>query len=98
MNVWDEVLAHVETKVNRHSFYTWFKPTAFVSEDSGAVTVRVPSAVFKEWLTKHCARIISEAMQEVRKGSLEANFVADPPVEPGAIQLGPHEAAALQTG
>ena len=31
-NVWDEILARVETKVGRHSFYTWFKPTAFLSE------------------------------------------------------------------
>ena len=31
-NIWDQVLARIETKVNRHSFYTWFKPTAFVAE------------------------------------------------------------------
>ena len=34
MNLWDEILARVETKVNRHSFYTWFKPTTFVAEDA----------------------------------------------------------------
>ena len=33
MNLWDEILARIETKVNRHSFYTWFRPTTFVSED-----------------------------------------------------------------
>ena len=31
-NVWDEVLGRIETKVNRHSFYTWFKPTSFMAE------------------------------------------------------------------
>ena len=34
MNLWDQILARVETKVNRHSFYTWFKPTSFVAEDT----------------------------------------------------------------
>ena len=34
-NIWDQVLARIETKVNRHSFYTWFKPTAFVADDGG---------------------------------------------------------------
>jgi len=29
-NVWDQVLSRIETKVNRHIFYTWFKPTSFV--------------------------------------------------------------------
>ena len=32
-NIWDQVLSRIETKVNRHSFYTWFKPTAFVADD-----------------------------------------------------------------
>ena len=36
MNLWDEILARIETKVNRHSFYTWFKPTTFVAEDGAA--------------------------------------------------------------
>ena len=32
-NIWDEILSRVQAKVNRHSFYTWFKPTAFVADD-----------------------------------------------------------------
>src|SRR5438552_11474070 len=48
MNLWDQILARIETRVNRHSFYTWFKPTTFVAEDRGSVTVRVPNALFKD--------------------------------------------------
>src|SRR5664279_3239705 len=36
-NIWDEILARVHVKVNRHSFYTWFKPTAFMNEMINAV-------------------------------------------------------------
>ena len=32
-NIWEEILSRVQAKVNRHSFYTWFKPTAFVADD-----------------------------------------------------------------
>ena len=81
MNLWDQILSRVETKVNRHSFYTWFKPTSFVGEDAAAITVRVPNGLFKDWLTKHYSGVISEALGEVRKGSLAVNFVADPPAE-----------------
>ena len=35
-NLWDEVLARVEGKINRHSFATWFRPTSFLSEDAGS--------------------------------------------------------------
>ena len=61
MNLWDEILARIETKVNRHSFYTWFRPTMFMSEDRVSVTVQVPNAHFKEWLTKHYSGVIAEA-------------------------------------
>ena len=79
MNLWDEILARVETKVNRHSFYTWFKPTSFVSESGGALTVRVPSLLFRDWLTKHYSGIISEALDEVKPGNMAVNFVAAMP-------------------
>ena len=77
MNLWEEILARVETKVNRHSFYTWFRPTTFVAEDRVAVTVRVPNALFKDWLTKHYAGVITEAMSELKRPSLQVNFVSD---------------------
>jgi chromosomal replication initiator protein len=96
MNLWDQILLRVETKVNRHSFYTWFKPTSFLAEDPSAVTVRVPNALFKDWLTKHYSGVISEAMGEVRKGNLAVNFVADSPADPASIALSRDEATAFE--
>jgi chromosomal replication initiator protein len=99
MNVWEQVLARVETKVNRHSFYTWFRPTSFVADDGAAVTVRVPNEVFKDWLTKHYSGVINEAMAEVRRPSVAVNFVAEPQsdADAGGIQLGPDESAVLES-
>ena len=77
MNLWDQILSRIETKVNRHSFYTWFKPTTFVAEDRSSVTVRVPNEVFKDWLTKHYSGVIGEAMIDLNKPALAVNFVAD---------------------
>jgi chromosomal replication initiator protein len=94
MNLWEQVLTRVEAKVNRHSFYTWFRPTSFVAEDAAAVTVRVPNALFKDWLTKHYSGVISEALGEVRRGNLAVNFVAEAAGETGAIPLSAEEAAA----
>ena len=85
-NIWDLVLARVETKVNRHSFYTWFKPTSFVSETDGAIRVRVPNALFRDWLTKHYATVIEEALAEVQRPGATVTFVTEdapaPIVEP----------------
>jgi chromosomal replication initiator protein len=76
-NIWDAVLARIETKVNRHSFYTWFKPTDFVSDTAGVLTVRVPNALFRNWLTKHYAAVLDEALREVERPGSTVEFVTD---------------------
>jgi chromosomal replication initiator protein len=75
-NIWEEILSRVQAKVNRHSFYTWFKPTAFIADDGRTVTVRVPNALFKDWITKHYSGVIAEALEEVRRTEALVNFVA----------------------
>jgi chromosomal replication initiator protein len=74
-NVWNDILSRVETKVNRHSFYTWFKPTSFVQEDGKELTVKVPNSLFRDWLTKHYAGVINEAVSEVHRDGISIAFV-----------------------
>src|SRR5207237_9194699 len=76
-SIWDQILARVETKVNRHSFSTWFKPTAFVADGGRSITIRVPNTLFKDWLTKHYSVVLSEALAEVRRGETSLVFVAE---------------------
>jgi chromosomal replication initiator protein len=75
-NIWDEILTRVQAKVNRHSFYTWFRPTSFVADDGVSLTVRVPNALFKDWITKHYSGVISEALAEVNRANAAVSFVA----------------------
>ena len=86
-NIWDQVLARIETKVNRHSFYTWFKPTAFVSDREGAIRVRVPNALFRDWLTKHYAAVIEEALAEVQRPGSPVAFVTEDLGEPLVAEI-----------
>lgn len=76
-SIWDQVLTRIETKVNRHSFYTWFKPTSFVADGGSSITVRVPNPLFKDWLTKHYSVVLSEALAEVRRPGASVVFVAE---------------------
>jgi chromosomal replication initiator protein len=76
-NIWDRVLSRIEAKVNRHSFYTWFKPTSYVSDDNGAIRVRVPNALFRDWLTKHYSAVLNEALGEVERPESQVIFITD---------------------
>ncbi|MBI2835700.1 MAG: chromosomal replication initiator protein DnaA, partial [Acidobacteria bacterium] len=87
-NIWNQVLDRIENKVNRHSFQTWFKPTSLVGDDGQTITVRVPSSLFRDWLNKHYAGVISEAIGEVNRPgtsvafTLDEGLITEPPASP----------------
>src|SRR3982751_2858221 len=76
-SIWDHVLSRIETKVNRHIFYTWFKPTAFIADEGLALRVRVPNGLFRDWLTKHYAAVLEEALREVDRTGTAITFVTE---------------------
>nr|MBP6716114.1 hypothetical protein [Acidobacteriota bacterium] len=64
--IWDEVLTRVETKVNAHTYHSWFKSTSLLSDEGVAgLRVQVPSQTVVEWLTRHYVGVIAEALAEV---------------------------------
>ena len=81
MNLWDEVLAKVEAKVNRHSFATWFRPTTFLSLRESQLAIGVPNAQFKEWLAKNYQGVISEALTDLGRDDVQVHF-EDAPAGP----------------
>ncbi len=74
MNLWDEVLAKVEAKVNRHSFATWFRPTTFLSLRESQLAIGVPNAQFKEWLAKNYQGVIGEALGDLGREDVQVHF------------------------
>jgi len=89
-NVWEEILARIETKINRHSFHTWFRPTSFISEAGQTLRVRVPNPVFRDWLTKHYSNVLNEALGEIERPLLTIEFVTEPqPDAPTTAEAAP---------
>jgi chromosomal replication initiator protein len=90
-SIWDRVLSRIETKVNRHIFYTWFKPTSLIADDGDRLRIRVPNALFRDWLTKHYAAVLDEALAEVERKGTAIRFVSEPgeSVDPPAIVTKP---------
>jgi chromosomal replication initiator protein len=80
--VWDAVLGRIETKVNRHSYYTWFRQTTLASDDGGRLVVRVADPMVVDWLLKHYAGIIDEALAEVGRPGVSLEFRPESPDAP----------------
>jgi chromosomal replication initiator protein len=76
-SIWDQVLSRIETKVNRHIFYTWFQPTSFIADEGATLRIRVPNAMFRNWLTKHYAAVLDEALAEINRNGTAISFVSE---------------------
>jgi len=87
-NIWDEVLARIDVKINRHSYNTWFKPTSYVGDQGSTIVVRVPNALFSDWLNKHYSAVLNEALTDLGRAGTAISFVAEgqaPPPERPAV-------------
>jgi chromosomal replication initiator protein len=81
--IWDEVLGRVETKVNAHTYHSWFRNTTLLS-DGGAsgLQVQVPNQTVVDWLTRHYAGVIAEALTEVGRPGTHVMFIPADGSEP----------------
>jgi chromosomal replication initiator protein len=82
MNIWELTLARIETKVNRHSFYTWFKPTTCILDGGDHLTIRVPNGLFRDWLLKHYGGIMADALAEIGRPGTLLTFTTEEPSAP----------------
>ncbi len=84
MNLWEEVLHKVESKVNQHSFNTWFRPTRLLFEAPNTVGVLVPNNHFRDWLNKHYSGVIHESLDELHRPDLEVVFETNKASDPAS--------------
>jgi chromosomal replication initiator protein len=86
MNSWENILQHIQRRVNPHSFATWFLPTRQEGADSEKVTVRVPSAPFRKRLTETYGELLHAVLNEVGTPDVQLEFVcAEPAASPRSV-------------
>jgi chromosomal replication initiator protein len=75
--VWDQVLWRIETKVNRHSYHTWFRQTSLLADEGDTIRIRVADPLVEDWLTRHYAGVISEALMDIGRPGVRLKFVPE---------------------
>ena len=95
---WDQLLGRIEPKVNRHSFLTWFKPATFVRDEGTALVVRVPNAVFRDWLMRHYAGVMDETLAELGRPGCTVTLVTEDAPDLGAAETALSEGFAAEAG
>jgi hypothetical protein len=61
-NIWEQVLARIEEAIQPHTYLAFFRDTVLVSDDGVIIRVRVRSSDAGEWIAKHHADALREAL------------------------------------
>lgn len=62
------ILTAVSKRVNHHSFNTWFQPISLATKDGSTVHLRVPNAVFRDWISSNYFDVLEESLDELNLG------------------------------
>lgn len=93
--IWDAVLSRIETKVNRHSYFSWFDRTSLLSDEGSSLIIRVPNPMAAEWLTKHYATVIEDALVEVGRPGVSLSYDwSDHPAPKAPVEAEPADLPA----
>ncbi len=84
MNPWENILQHMERRVNPHSFATWFRPTKQEGANNGKLVVRVPSRPFRKRLTETYGELLQAVLVEVGMADTQLEFVCEAEPAPAA--------------
>ncbi len=88
MNVWQEILGYLKTKISAESYQTWLRPTRFSHLEGSALVVRVPNREFKEWIQEHYSATIQEALKQLHVSAEQVCLVTEEKPSPKATGTG----------
>jgi chromosomal replication initiator protein len=90
-DAWQATLGQLQLQLNRSTFDTWLKGAELLAYEDGEFIVRVRHAYAKDWLEKHLAEQITQALGRIFERSVKVNFVVYLPnrkaVQPAAGPL-----------
>jgi chromosomal replication initiator protein len=91
VNAWDKFLEHVKARVSINTFTTWFQPTRLNRVEGDTLYIQIPSAVFRQVLTRTYGDIIKAVFHEIGTPNVKVQYVC---TEEEPVQAAPAAASA----
>ncbi|HKE34810.1 MAG TPA: chromosomal replication initiator protein DnaA [Candidatus Acidoferrum sp.] len=74
-SAWDRFLEHVKARVSINTFTTWFQPTRLHRAEGETLYIQIPSAVFRQVLTRTYGDIIKAVFHEIGTPNVKVQYV-----------------------
>ena len=94
LNVWDKFLDLIKSRVSINTYSTWFQPTRLSRQEGETLYVQIPSAVFRQVLTRTYGEIIKAVFHQMGTPNTKVQYVC---TEEETVSPAPTAAAAKQS-
>jgi chromosomal replication initiator protein len=75
VNSWDKFLEHVKSRVSINTYTTWFQPTRLNRAEGETLYVQIPSAVFRQVLTRTYGEIVKAVFHEIGTPNTRVHYI-----------------------
>jgi chromosomal replication initiator protein len=75
VNAWDKFLELVKSRVSINTYTTWFQPTRLNRAEGDNLYVQIPSAVFRQVLTRTYGDIVKAVFHQLGTPALKVHYV-----------------------
>ena len=93
-NVWDKFLDLIKSRVSINTYSTWFQPTRLSRQEGELLYVQIPTAVFRQVLTRTYGEIIKAVFHQMATPNMKVQYVC---TEEEPVQAAPTNAAIKQS-
>ena len=77
-NLWEQVVALLDGRMNRFILSTWFRPVSFLSDRDGLLRLGVPSVLFRDWFLARYAHVVDDALTHLGRPGTSVNYIVVP--------------------
>jgi chromosomal replication initiator protein len=97
VNSWDKFLERVKSRVSINTFTTWFQPTRLNRAEGETLFVQIPSAVFRQVLTRTYGEIVKAVFHEIGVPNMRVQYVCteEEPVAAAPVVVAPVKQSKL---
>src|SRR5258708_15400988 len=94
VNCWDRFLERVESRVRSDAFTTGFEPTRLNRAEGDTLFIQIPSAVFRQVLTRTYGDIVKAVFHEIGTPNMKVQYVCteEEPVQAAPVVSGVKQA------
>src|SRR6266478_5300066 len=94
VNSWDKFLDRVKSRISINTYTTWFQPTRLNRAEGDTLYVQIPTAVFRQVLTRTYGDIVKAVFHEVGTPNMKVQYVC---TEEEQVPLAPAVSGVKQT-